>query len=168
MKWWKHFNTFHLLMYIFEFQPDHCIFNWFYWSNKYNLNSNLVLGLIIQTSIFTSSTLYFTSIWQCVIFCSPLGRASGCAKGKGGSMHMYTKNFYGGNGIVGAQVCFMLPLSYSILSTEYYNIYMYVDTDWCIIKFMFPVIKKKSGQINDVEKQYLLNSLTSSFFLSFF
>ncbi|NXD32448.1 ODPA dehydrogenase, partial [Spelaeornis formosus] len=45
-----------------------------------------------------------------------LGREAGMSKGKGGSMHIFTPTFFGGNGIVGAQV----PLGAGIAFAQQY------------------------------------------------
>lgn len=47
------------------------------------------------------------------------GKIDGCSKGKGGSMHMFSKehNFFGGHGIVGGQI----PLGAGIAFAEMYN-----------------------------------------------
>ncbi|KAF9030866.1 mitochondrial pyruvate dehydrogenase E1 component beta subunit [Hymenopellis radicata] len=46
-----------------------------------------------------------------------LGRQAGMSHGKGGSMHIFTPTFFGGNGIVGAQV----PLGAGLAFAQKYN-----------------------------------------------
>ncbi|QKJ31790.1 pyruvate dehydrogenase (acetyl-transferring) E1 component subunit alpha [Mucilaginibacter mali] len=57
------------------------------------------------------------------------GKATGCSKGKGGSMHMFDKenHFYGGHGIVGGQV----PLGAGIAFAEKYK-----GTDFVNVAYM--------------------------------
>lgn len=58
-----------------------------------------------------------------------LGRQDGMSNGKGGSMHIFTPRFFGGNGIVGAQV----PLGAGLALAQQYRgqknatFTMYVD-----------------------------------------
>ncbi len=57
------------------------------------------------------------------------GKATGCSKGKGGSMHMFDKenHFYGGHGIVGGQV----PLGAGIAFAEKFK-----GTDFLCVAYM--------------------------------
>merc|ERR1719188_1040691 len=70
--------------------------------------SGMKAALREQDSVITSyrahGFTYVMGVPVLGVLAELTGKKSGVVRGKGGSMHMYAKNFYGGNGIVGAQV----------------------------------------------------------------
>ena len=67
-------------------------------------------NMLSQDSVVTSyrdhAHMLTLGVSPDVVMSELCGKITGCSKGKGGSMHMYSKEhkFFGGNGIVGAQV----------------------------------------------------------------
>ena len=70
------------------------------------MQSTIKLGDAIITSYRDHGHMLAAGMDPKGVMAELTGRASGYSKGKGGSMHMFSreKHFYGGHGIVGAQV----------------------------------------------------------------
>ena len=65
--------------------------------------SGIVSALRPQDTVITSyrahGFTYALGVPILGVLAELTGKKSGCVRGKGGSMHMYTKNFYGGNAV---------------------------------------------------------------------
>ncbi|MDZ5761994.1 Pyruvate dehydrogenase E1 subunit alpha [Candidatus Cyrtobacter comes] len=83
------------------------------------IQSTLKAGDKVITSYRDHGPMLATGSCPDAIMAELFGKFGGCSKGKGGSMHMFDleKGFYGGHGIVGAQV----PLGTGIAFAEKYK-----------------------------------------------
>ncbi|XP_074658149.1 putative pyruvate dehydrogenase E1 component subunit alpha, mitochondrial [Tubulanus polymorphus] len=81
------------------------------------MKASLLSDDAVITAYRAHGWTYMMGVSPHAVLAELTGRKTGCAHGKGGSMHMYAPNFYGGNGIVGAQV----PLGAGIAFAQKYN-----------------------------------------------
>jgi len=90
------------------------------YNGQEGLGVGLEMGLTYQDHLITAYRdhvqAYLRGISVYEIFCEMMGKKDGSSKAKGGSMHFYKKknNFYGGNGIVGAQVPVGVGLGFAL------------------------------------------------------
>lgn len=68
------------------------------------MNSQMAEDDGLITAYRCHSWAYLRGVTPYQVIAEVAGKVTGNVKGKGGSMHIYATNFYGGNGIVGAQV----------------------------------------------------------------
>ena len=83
------------------------------------IQATLKSGDTITTSYRDHGIMLATGSEPKYVMAELLGKATGCSKGKGGSMHMFDpeKGFFGGHGIVGAQV----PIGTGLAFAAKYN-----------------------------------------------
>lgn len=70
------------------------------------------------------------------IICENLGTSQGNCKGKGGSMHLYNDKFFGGHGIVGAQVPLAAGLAFALKYKNYQQKKKDIDLKKSKIEFL--------------------------------
>ncbi|MDA0938933.1 MAG: pyruvate dehydrogenase (acetyl-transferring) E1 component subunit alpha [Proteobacteria bacterium] len=87
------------------------------------IQNNLIEGDTVITSYRDHAFMIASGADPKVVFAELMGRETGCSFGKGGSMHMFNKEggFYGGHGIVGAQVPIGTGLGFAMKYKEQNN-----------------------------------------------
>jgi pyruvate dehydrogenase E1 component alpha subunit len=88
------------------------------------VQSVLVKGDSVITSYRDHGIMLATDSDPKAVLAELMGRATGCSKGKGGSMHMFDleKGFFGGHGIVGAQVPLGTGIAFSYKYRQQKNV----------------------------------------------
>lgn len=83
---------------------------------------NIINGDKVIGSYRCHGLAYASGINTKEIICETMGKYEGNCKGKGGSMHLYNDTFYGGHGIVGAQVALGTGIAFALKYKDSQNV----------------------------------------------